>query len=123
MKNGIIEPKPVPIAVPGIDMMSVRRKKARKQKHIPIRTCVGCRQVNSKRTLIRIVTTKDGIVIDSSGKLAGRGAYLHASLSCWQNGLQGRLEKALKVNFTESDIAILTSYMKNLPDEKTGKLQ
>jgi hypothetical protein len=43
------------------------------QKHIPQRTCVGCREVLPKRALIRVVRTAEGVRIDATSKLAGRG--------------------------------------------------
>jgi predicted RNA-binding protein YlxR (DUF448 family) len=50
----------------------------RRGKHIPQRTCIGCREVLPKRNLIRVVRTPDGIQVDLTGKAAGRGAYIHA---------------------------------------------
>ncbi|MBE9474717.1 MAG: YlxR family protein, partial [Chloroflexi bacterium] len=52
-------------------------KKPRKGRHVPQRTCVGCREVHSKRSLVRVVRGPEGIFIDPTGKMAGRGAYLH----------------------------------------------
>ncbi len=68
-------------------------------KHIPQRTCISCRQVLSKRQLVRVVRSADGHVgIDPTGKQPGRGAYVHASQDCWQLALAGgRLAHALKV--------------------------
>lgn len=86
-------------------------------KHVPQRTCVGCREVNTKRELVRIVRTPDGVMIDSSGKLSGRGAYLHRQASCWQRGLKGALARALKTEFTESDQERLNAFLVNLPEE------
>ena len=73
-----------------------------KVKHIPERTCVGCRQVKVKQELIRVVRLGDGSVeIDTSGKKRGRGAYLCPREECWQSGLGGgRLEYALKTTLT-----------------------
>ena len=67
----------------------------RPKKHVPQRTCIACREVNDKRSLIRIVKTPEGVRIDPSGKLAGRGAYLHESRDCWDKALKrGTLEIA-----------------------------
>ncbi len=69
-------------------------------KHIPHRTCIGCREVEAKRELMRIVRTPEGhVVADPTGKKAGRGAYLHKERECWQAVLQGRgrLEHALNM--------------------------
>jgi predicted RNA-binding protein YlxR (DUF448 family) len=63
----------------------------------PQRTCVTCRQVNTKYELVRLVRTADGSVeIDISGKKNGRGAYLCRSRECWETALKsGRLEHSL----------------------------
>ncbi|HJS29273.1 MAG TPA: YlxR family protein [Anaerolineales bacterium] len=89
----------------------------RRGKHIPQRTCVGCRSVESKRTLIRIVRTPEGLRIDETGKLAGRGAYLHDRKSCWERGLKGSLAAALKAEISKDDLTRLRQYMETLPDE------
>jgi predicted RNA-binding protein YlxR (DUF448 family) len=67
-------------------------------KHIPLRTCIACREVKPKHELIRIVyTTENDVEIDTSGKRTGRGAYLCNSPACWEKGLKKeRLERALR---------------------------
>jgi len=72
-------------------------------RHVPQRTCLGCRQVKAKRELIRIVRTPEGnIEIDITGKKAGRGTYLCPNLECWEAGLKGnRLDYALHTNLSE----------------------
>jgi predicted RNA-binding protein YlxR (DUF448 family) len=86
-------------------------------KHVPQRTCVGCRKVLAKRTLIRIVRTPEGVKIDPSGKLSGRGAYLHNQRSCWEKGIKGALAHNLKIDLTDKDIEHLKSYLINIPEE------
>ncbi len=95
-------------------------KTGRKSKHIPQRTCIGCREVLSKRQLIRLVRTGEGIVVDPTGKLAGRGAYLHNQKSCWQSALKGALAHALKTELTEQDKQKLRAYLDSFPEE-TGE--
>lgn len=54
-----------------------------KMKKVPMRMCLGCREMKPKRELIRIVMNKDGeISVDVTGKLAGRGAYICNSAEC-----------------------------------------
>ena len=54
-----------------------------KEKRIPMRQCLGCREMRPKRELIRIVKPKEGeISLDPAGKLPGRGAYLCHSTEC-----------------------------------------
>jgi uncharacterized protein len=98
-------------------------KKNSKKKHgerrIPQRTCVGCREVLPKRSLIRIVRRPEAVEIDPTGKLAGRGAYLHDRRSCWERGLKGALANALKTELTPLDREKLETFMKSLPEEAT----
>lgn len=88
------------------------------RRHVPHRTCVGCRQVLAKRAMVRIVRTEDGVHLDPTGKANGRGAYLHESRSCWQAGLRGGLEHALRTRLSEEDRATLVQHMNSLPDEQ-----
>jgi predicted RNA-binding protein YlxR (DUF448 family) len=92
-------------------------RKLRKQKHVPQRTCVGCREILPKRSLIRIVRTPDGVRIDPGGKLPGRGAYLHDRRSCWERGLKGSLAHALKTELSAEDREHLTAFLASLPEE------
>ena len=92
-------------------------KKTRRQKHIPQRTCVGCHEVLPKRSLIRVVRGPDGVQIDPTGKMAGRGAYLHDRRSCWENGLKGALARALRAELTQEECHRLESYAESLADE------
>jgi predicted RNA-binding protein YlxR (DUF448 family) len=72
-------------------------------KHIPQRTCVACREVQAKGTLVRLVRTPEGVFPDPQGKRPGRGAYLHDKLECWQGGLAGSLANSLRTTLTEED--------------------
>ena len=83
---------------------------------------MGCRSVQEKRSLIRIVRTPDGVKVDLQGKMAGRGAYLHNQRSCWQSGLDDRLARALKTALSDEDIAGLTVYLEDLPEGDSDKV-
>lgn len=85
-------------------------KKIVRRKHTPQRTCVGCHEVLPKRTLIRIVRNPQGVQVDASGKMAGRGAYLHDRQSCWEKGLKGALAQALKTNLSEEERSQLLAF-------------
>jgi predicted RNA-binding protein YlxR (DUF448 family) len=97
----------------------VVKKPVQRVKHIPQRTCVGCREVLSKRQLLRIVRTAEGVRVDSTGKLAGRGAYLHDKRSCWARGLKGALAHALKAEIGAEDRTRLEDFMNTLPEAET----
>jgi predicted RNA-binding protein YlxR (DUF448 family) len=75
----------------------------KKRKHIPQRMCIACRQSQDKRSLVRLVRTPDGVFVDNSGKLSGRGAYLHADSNCWEKGIKNHLEKALRTTLSPAD--------------------
>ena len=86
-------------------------------KHVPQRTCVGCRETLAKRSLIRLVRTGDGIVIDKTGKLPGRGAYLHDKRSCWEAGLKGSLVHALKTELSGKERDQLEEFAASLQED------
>ena len=96
----------------------MKKKKPVRKKHVPQRTCVGCRQVLAKRSLVRIVRTEQGVQIDPGGKLAGRGAYLHNLRSCWESSLKGPLAHALRTELTDEDRENLTAYMNTAINEE-----
>ncbi len=91
------------------------KKPVQRVKHVPQRTCVGCREILPKRTMIRLVRTADGVQVDATGKLAGRGAYLHDRRECWERGMKGALAHALKTTFTTDDRSRLEEFMNTLP--------
>lgn len=79
-------------------------KPSPRRKHVPQRTCVVCRTTAEKRTLTRLVRTPEGVVIDPTGKLNGRGAYLCDDPDCWARAAQSDvLSKALRTTLTEAD--------------------
>jgi predicted RNA-binding protein YlxR (DUF448 family) len=69
-----------------------------KRGHVPVRTCVACRQEAGKRALLRLVREADGSArLDSSGRVPGRGAYLHPASECLELARRRRaVERALK---------------------------
>ena len=90
-------------------------RKTGKRKHIPQRTCIACRDVLPKRSMIRVVRSPQGVIIDLTGKMAGRGAYLHQQRSCWELGMRGALANALMVELTEEEREQLMLYVSSLP--------
>ena len=80
-----------------------------KVRKIPQRMCVGCREMKNKKDLIRIVRTpEEAIVIDSTGKKAGRGAYICPDSQCFKVAVKGkRLQKALERDIPDDIIEAL----------------
>jgi len=101
----------------------VSKTTKRPVKHIPQRTCVGCREVLAKRSLMRIVRTNMGVKLDPSGKMDGRGAYMHNKRSCWERGLKGALAHALKTELSEQDYQMLRNYMSSLSSEEDSAVE
>lgn len=72
--------------------------------------CVACRQTDGKRALIRLVRTADGVVFDPSGKVAGRGAYIHPEAGCWQKILDSQiLQRSLRSEISPGNWEALTA--------------
>lgn len=87
-----------------------------KSRKIPMRMCIGCREMKSKKELTRIVRTVDGqIVIDPTGKKSGRGAYLCKNPRCIELSLkENRLSKALNLNIPKEIVLSIKEELKNL---------
>jgi predicted RNA-binding protein YlxR (DUF448 family) len=100
-------------------MANTASKQTKKPKHVPLRTCISCRETKPKRELLRVVRTPDGhVVIDATGKKSGRGAYICARLSCWETAVKKkRLEQEFEISLSEEDRAGLDGYMATLPRE------
>ncbi len=65
-------------------------------KHIPLRMCIGCRQMRPKHELIKIVKLDGKLAVDQRQKLFGRGAYLCRTKACAE---LARKKKALERSF------------------------
>lgn len=72
-------------------------------KKVPLRTCVGCGESKSKKELIRVIRTPESnIVIDTTGKKNGRGAYICPKMSCLMKAVKNKgLERSLKVSIPD----------------------
>jgi len=87
-----------------------------KPKKIPMRMCVGCREMKPKKELLRAVRSPDGQVsLDTTGKKPGRGAYCCYNAECLRKALkQGQLDRQLEVKLTDEVNAQLTQTMEQL---------
>jgi predicted RNA-binding protein YlxR (DUF448 family) len=90
-----------------------------KSKHPPQRTCIACRQIKEKKTLIRLVRAGKGVAeIDISGKKPGRGAYLCPKKTCWELALRkNRLDYALRTELHDDNRQTLLECSYNLLEE------
>lgn len=78
-------------------------------KKVPLRICTGCAELKTKKELIRVVKTPDGLVaIDKTGKLNGRGAYICNDILCLQKAISSKgIERSLKINLPKELILTL----------------
>lgn len=97
------------------------RGKAR-ARHVPMRTCVGCRQVRAKREMMRVVRAPDGSVhVDPTGKRSGRGAYLCPREECLEAARKGhQLERALECTMDGGLWEMLAQELSSLTGQKAG---
>lgn len=77
---------------------------------VPMRQCIGCREMKEKNSMIRVIRTPEGeICMDATGKKNGRGAYLCRSAECFH--------KAVKTN------ALSRSFQMHIPGEVYERLE
>ena len=80
-----------------------------KTRKIPMRMCVGCREMKEKRSLLRVVKSPEGAIsFDRVGTAPGRGAYVCQSTACLERAVKARqLERALETRIDEAVFAQL----------------
>lgn len=84
-------------------MLRLRQQRKRRRirnegKKIPMRMCVGCKELKPKKELVRIVVLPTGVIeLDRTGKKSGRGVYVCDSMDCFNKAYENHgLEKSLK---------------------------
>ncbi|NLM61404.1 MAG: YlxR family protein [Clostridiales bacterium] len=84
-------------------------------KRVPMRQCLGCREMKPKNELIRVVRGKEGdISLDLRGKKSGRGAYICPLEACFNKAKKSRaFERALSVEIPDEVYEQLRSELKN----------
>ena len=83
------------------------------QKKIPMRQCLGCREMKPKRELIRVVRSPEGLVsLDFRGKANGRGAYVCPNMACLKKAMKSKaIERAFEITIPAEIYAQLTEQM------------
>ena len=91
-----------------------------KPKKIPMRMCVGCREMKPKKELLRAVRSPEGTVsLDTTGKKPGRGAYCCYNAECLRRALkQGQLDRQLEVKLSPEVNEQLTQTMNELLNQQ-----
>ena len=80
-----------------------------KSRRVPLRKCTGCQQMKPKQELLRIVRTdEDTVVVDITGRLNGRGAYLCRSISCFEKAVKTRaLQRSLGTPISDETLSLI----------------
>ena len=86
-------------------------------KKIPMRQCLGCREMKPKRELVRVVRSPQGeLSIDFRGKAPGRGAYVCHDIACLKQALRSRaIERSLDTPIPQEIYDALIAQME-VPD-------
>ena len=90
-----------------------------KPRKVPMRMCVGCREMKPKVELIRVVKPQEGDAgIDRTGKAQGRGAYVCRDIECLRKAKKSRaLERALEAQIDEAVFSQLEAQIAALQGE------
>lgn len=84
-------------------------------KKIPMRQCVGCGEMKNKKEMLRVIKTSEEILLDTTGKKNGRGAYICPNGECLKKAIKSKgLERSLKTAIPQEVIENLTKEMENI---------
>ena len=85
-------------------------------KKIPLRQCIGCGEMKSKKEMLRVIKTpEDAIMIDATGRKNGRGAYICQNVDCFRKAIKNKgLERSLKMGIPEEVYEQLTKEMESI---------
>ena len=88
-------------------------------KKIPLRQCIGCGEMKSKKEMIRVLkTAQEDILIDATGRKNGRGAYLCPSKECLKKAIKSKgLERSFKMAISKE---IYETLEKEMEEIETG---
>ena len=90
-----------------------------KPKKIPMRMCVGCREMKPKKELLRVIRSPEGeISFDLTGRKPGRGAYVCHSSECLLRAIkQKQLERTFSAPISDEIRDALAAQIKDIPKE------
>ena len=87
-------------------------------KKIPLRQCVGCNEMKSKKEMLRVLKTAEEVVLDTTGKMNGRGAYLCKNAECLKKAIKHKgIERSLKMAIDKSVYEKLEKEFLNIESE------
>lgn len=90
-------------------------------KKIPMRMCVSCREMRPKKELVRVVRNPEGtVLLDSTGRANGRGAYLCRKSACLEKAIKSRaLERALEAKIETQTYETLRAQFAAYDEQQT----
>ncbi len=85
-------------------------------KKVPLRQCIGCGEMKSKKEMVRILRTESGeIVMDATGRKNGRGAYLCPCMECFRKAVKNKgIERSFKMAVPKEVYAALEKEMEQI---------
>ncbi len=85
-------------------------------KKVPMRQCVGCGEMKAKKELVRVIKTPEGeVVLDTTGRKNGRGAYLCSNMGCLEMAVKRKgLERSLKIAIPTAVYEVLKEEMSSI---------
>lgn len=88
-------------------------------KKVPMRQCVGCQEMKSKKEMMRVIRTSEGeFQLDATGKKNGRGAYLCNDRECLKKAVKNKgLERSFKQSIPKEVYESLEKEMEELESE------
>ena len=97
----------------------VMAKNMLKNKKVPVRRCVGCQEMKSKKEMIRVIRTAEGeFSLDTTGKKNGRGAYVCRCNECLEKAIKSKgLERSFKQKIPAEVYEILKKEMSGIESE------
>lgn len=89
------------------------------QKKIPMRQCIGCREMKMKKEMIRVIRTPDQeFMIDGTGRKNGRGAYVCPSSDCLEKAIKSHgLERSFSCQIPAEVYEQLKEEMKSIENQ------
>lgn len=86
-------------------------------KKIPMRQCVGCGEMKAKKELIRVIKTEEEVLLDTTGRKNGRGAYICANPECLKKARKSKgLQRSLKASIPDEVYENLEKEMSTLAE-------
>ena len=85
------------------------------KKKIPLRKCTGCGEMKPKKELVRVVKTPDDqVLIDLTGRVNGRGAYICPDAKCLKIARKSkRIEKSFEMSIPDEIYDKMEEELKN----------